>query len=361
MNSQIKILAVKYISGQTSEEEAEWFKAWIKESPQNEKYYIDLYETWHNSLIAKPEINIDKAYADFLARTSRTSMTGVFDEPERDIRIRHIWRGIAAAAAIVLCFSIGFYYFSKPVGKESEFIVFNVLKGARKHLILPDGSNVWVNAGSTLKYQKDFGRTSRTVYLSGEAYFNIAPSAKTAPFLVKTKDFVIRDIGTVFNIKAYSEMPVFEAAVLEGEVSVEGTFTRDTKTTAKVFLKRRQVLKIDTRRVSEKVAAGSSLKRQEKARMPVQIQQINPEEEDQYIGWKDGLLVFYESSFGQIAKDIERRYNVKINFVDEDLKEFKYSGSFRSVKDVTTVFEIIRKTTPINYSVRGNEIFIRKE
>lgn len=353
MNSDIKLLVVKYITGQASEKEADWVRAWIKESPANEAYFAELYETWHNALISGHQIDTDKAYSEFLDRTGQKAEwagTG----------IRQIWRRIAAAAAIVICFSAGFYYFTKPASKESELTVVNVTKGTRKQLVLPDGSKVWINAGSTLKYKKDFGKTSRTVYLSGEAYFDIAPGDKKIPFMVKTKDFVIRDIGTVFNIKAYSEMPVFEAAVLEGEVSVEGRFNQNVKS-AKVFLKRRQILKVDMEHASRGEVAGPLSKSTYKADVPVQIQQLNPEEEDQYIGWKDGLLAFHDSSFGQIARDIERRYNVRVIFENEDLKEFKYSGSFRSVNDVSTVLEIIKKTTPINYSIRGKEILISRD
>ncbi len=355
MNSDIKLLVVKYITGQASEEEADWLRAWIKESPENEAYFAELYETWHNALISRHQIDTDKAYSEFLDRTGQ-----IAEPAERTgTGIRQIWSRIAAAAAIVICFSAGLYYFTGPAGHEREFTVVNVTKGTRKQFVLPDGSKVWVNAGSSLKYEKDFGQTSRTVYLNGEAYFDIAPGDKKVPFMVKTKDFVIRDIGTVFNIKAYSEIPVFEATVLEGEVSVEGKFSQETKS-AKVFLKRKQVLKVDIEHLSMSNAAGPLSKPTYKADVPVQIQQLNPEEEDQYIGWKDGLLAFHDSSFGQIAQDIERRYNVRVIFENEDLKDFKYSGSFRSVNDVTTVLNIIKKTTPINYSIRGREILISR-
>lgn len=353
MDSDIKILVVKYITGQASEKEADWLKAWMKESPENEAYFAELYETWHNTLITGHQINTDKAYTEFLSRTGQAAGPA----GRAAAGITQLWRRIAAAAAIVLCLSAGFYYFTRPPGNESELTVVNVTKGSRKKLVLPDGSKVWINAGSTLKYEKDFGETSRTVYLNGEAYFDIAPGHKKIPFLVKTRDFVIRDIGTIFNIKAYSGMPVFEATVLEGEVSVEGKFNQKAKS-AKVFLKRRQVLKIDIGQQSGNVAATAQSKLIE-ADVPVRIQQLNPEAEDQYIGWKDGLLAFHESTFEQIAQDIERRYNVRIIFENKDLKDFKYSGSFRSVNDVTTVLEIIKKTTPINYSIIGDKIIIK--
>ena len=360
MDSEIKILLVKYISGQASAEEAKWLKAWIKETPANEEYYIELYEAWHNALIIKHEIDTDKAYADFTERTGQAGAAGA-GAGSSGFNIGRLWKVIAAAASVVVCFSIALYYFAAGGEKESEFIVLNVSKGSREHVVLPDGSKVWVNAGSELRYQKDFGEISRTLYLNGEAYFDIAPSTKKIPFIVRTRDYVIRDIGTVFNIKAYTDMSVFEAAVLEGEISVEGKFNQDLKEPAKVFLKRRQVLKVDNREMTGGAGIGLSQERPPKAIAPLQIRQLNAAEEDQYVGWKDGLLAFNDASFGEIALDIERRYDVKIIFEDEDLKGYKYSGNFSSVNDIHTLFDIIKKTTPIDYSIRGKEISIKKD
>ncbi len=355
MNNDIKILAGKYITGQASEEEKRLVKQWIRESPENEAYYVQLYETWQDSMHARPDlIDTDLAYRKFISKV----------EPGRLVyrSLNNKWVKIAAAALVVFICTLGVYYYnSRNDDSQAKWLIVKVANGKTRKIILPDGSIVWINAGSSLKYKKDFNLISRDVYLSGEAYFDIAPSKKNIPFLVQTDHFVIHDIGTVFNIKAYPDGSLFEAAVFEGKVSVEGRFGGDPEEKSKVFLSEKQVIRINTDKLAGKSGkrAGSQDVKSNINEL-VKVVEVTPSQIDEYKGWKDNFLVFDGDTFQQIARDLERRYDVKIAFKSSELQDYKYSGSFRDIKDINTVLEIIKKTTPIDYTIKGTEITIGK-
>jgi ferric-dicitrate binding protein FerR (iron transport regulator) len=221
-------------------------------------------------------------------------------------------------------------------------------------LTLPDGTLIWLNAGSELKYSEEFGKESRTVYLKGEAYFDIAKSNRNIPFLVKTDKFTIRDVGTVFNVKAYPDEKIFETAVVEGKVSVEGPLTDNSYQNSKVFLDAHQLLKITKVSTSSpRKAALENVKTE-----PVKVEQIEPSAIEEFNGWRNDLLIFQEDSFEDISKVLERRYNVTIQFESEVLKNYKYTGTFKNLDNISKVLQVIKETTPIKYIVQNQLIVI---
>jgi len=348
MNEDIKISIVKYITGQASEAESFEVKEWIKSSPENEAYYIQLYETWHNSLyINKDSVDVDKAFNTFYRKNIEPDVPAY-----RRLTLGRHWLGIAASL-VLLCMA-GIYYYKKNNTAE-QWLTVKVAKGTTRKLTLPDGSSVWINSGSNIRYSRAFGVNNRTVFLSGEAYFDIAPSGKNIPFLVKAGQFTIRDVGTVFNVKAYPDEKIFETAVVEGKVSVEGVLTENADYQSKVFLDAKQVLKIN-RQASVSMAKPKNVKTE--SLEPVKVVQIEESQFNEYNGWKDNLLVFENDSFEEIAKVLERRYNVKIFINDENLKGYHYTGTFRNLSNINTVFKVIKETTPINYVVNGNAITV---
>ncbi|WP_207535231.1 FecR family protein [Desertivirga arenae] len=345
MNEDIKTTLVKYITGQADETESAEVREWIKSSSENQELYFQLYEAWHQSLEAQGSIDVDAAYASFAEKNIA-----------RRTLIKRLYKALRVAAAIILLpLSIGAFYkvFSNP--PEVSFKVVKVPKGTPRKLKLPDGTLVWLNAGTELKYSEDFGKDNRTVYLVGEAYFDIAKSDANLPFLVKTDKFTIRDVGTVFNVKAYPDEEIFETAVVEGKVSVEGPITENSSQNSKVFLDAHQLLKIT------KVATNSGT--HEVASVndevePVKVEQIEPGAMNEFNGWRSDLLIFQEDSFEDIARILERRYNVTIQFESEGLKNYKYTGAFKNLDNISKVLQVIKETTPIKYTVQNQQITI---
>jgi fe2+-dicitrate sensor, membrane component len=131
------------------------------------------------------------------------------------LRTRHRWLRFSAAA-VVLTFLSTFtvFHLTKHHGSEQFFTV-EAPQGTRSHITLYDGTQVWLNAGSTMSYTSDFNNTSRDIHLSGEAYFEVAYNEKL-PFRVKARGCTLTVLGTRFNVSAYDEDPTVQAALIEG-------------------------------------------------------------------------------------------------------------------------------------------------
>ncbi|HEY9196898.1 MAG TPA: FecR domain-containing protein [Mucilaginibacter sp.] len=345
-NEEIKLLLVKYITREADEKEVEEVRAWITAHAENEQYFAQLYETWQNMLHLNPEvIDRDKAYHKFYQATQ---------PPPVKYRQLKTWAKVAAAIAVfgVLAALLAGYY-TQNVQSVKRVAAGN---GGIKKIILSDGTLVWLNAGSTLNYNNGFNKTNRTVYLEGEAFFDISPGRKNIPFLVNTKNYTVRDIGTKFNLKAYANDSFFETTVVKGEISVEGNVNNNAHEMSRIYVKPHQVLRIlypktEKYAIKPDDAAANDLNE-------IQVLQVDSAKMDRYDGWKDDLLVFDGNTLDEISKVLERRYNVKIILNDAGLQHIRYSGSFRNVSSINKVLEIIKGNTAINYTINGNIINI---
>lgn len=349
-----KVLITKYVTRQANDEELALAKYLISTSEIHEEFYIQVYESWQQSLHYKiGYIDSEKAYTEFTRKSNvRDSGTGILK--------RMNWRKLSIAAAFVVLSAVSLYFINETQFKpkhitEISFTEIKVPKGLVRKLVLPDGTKVSVNAGSTLKYNIDFGKKSRTVHLSGEAYFDIAKG--DVPFIVHTDNYTIRDIGTVFNVKAYSDDLSFETMVVEGEVQIEGKLTIDSNKPQKVSVKKQQVFKLN-------YASGEAVQNLSDNEfsdiVEVKVQKLTPSQVEEYAGWTEDLLVFEGKSFQEIIKIMERRYDVDIVLKDNNLRNYEYTGSFRNIDSVEKALKIMKETTDIEYDKNGRVITIRR-
>ena len=350
MNENDKILIVKYITRQATEEESAMVKYLISSSKVHEDFYVQHYETWQKSLYYDiMAIDAEKAYAAFSAAEDKTTHT---------IRKPLITLSrLAVAASVVLVCALAIYFYTvSPTSKEQTQILaeneINVPKGSTRKTVLPDGTKVLINAGSKLKFEKGFGNSSRTVYLDGEAYFDIADNK--IPFIVKTNHHTIRDIGTVFNVKAYSDDFDFETAVIEGEVSIEGRLSLNSEKSETVSVKKQQVIKLNY----APVAILDQSKQPIADLIEAKVQKVNSSQLEAYTGWTEDLLVFEGKTFQEILKIMERKYDVEIVMNDVKLRNYAYTGSFKNVDKVEKALKILKETTDINYNQKGKIITI---
>lgn len=346
-----KILITKYITKQANDEEIALVKYLIANNKEHEELYVQLYETWQRSIYYKIGfVDSEKAYSDFLARVSnkKSNAGKIFN-----------WKSLSIAASIILISSIGLYfYFLNPlmgVGSQMpSHTEINVPKGSTRKIVLPDGTKVSINAGSSLILEPDFGKSSRTIYLRGEAYFDIAK--KDIPFIVNTDHYTIRDIGTIFNVKAYADDLSFETMVIEGEVQVEGKLAIDSDKSQMISVKQQQILKLNyAPSVKEIIPARKDFSEI----VEVKLQKISQSQAEVYTGWTEDFLVFEGKTFQEIIKIMERRYDVEIIIKDLNLKNYEYTGSFKNIDEVEKALKILDETTDINYKKEGRIITIR--
>jgi ferric-dicitrate binding protein FerR (iron transport regulator) len=351
MNEKHKILITKYIAKQASNEEIAMVKYLIDSSKIYEEFYVEMYEAWQKSIYYKTGfIDSEKAYSGFLNRA--------LDQKANPRKLLN-WKIFAIAASILLICSFGIYLynFKQPAVsdvKVSELTEIKVPKGVTRKIVLPDGTKITINMGSSLKFEPGFGKTSRTVHLNGEAYFDIAKNP--IPFIVNTDHYTIRDIGTIFNVKAYSDDLSFETMVIEGEVEIEGKLKIDSDKPQKISVKKQQIFKLNYA-PSE---AGTIQKEQDFSDIvEVKVQKISSAQAEVYTSWTEDLLVFEGKTFQEIIKIMERRYDVEIIIKDWKLRNYEYTGSFKNINEVEKALKILKETTDINYEKNGRIITIR--
>ena len=350
MNESDKILITKYITKEANEEEIAMVKYLIESSIIHEEFYVQSYDAWQKSIYYNiSAIDYEKAYLEFLSDVSEEK-GGTVPLFNRSF--------LAIAGSIIFACLFGLYFYnSRPnsaaVAKEVELREITVPNGSTRKVVLSDGTKITINMGSSLKIEPGFGKSSRIVHLNGEAYFNIAKNS--IPFIVNTDQYTIRDIGTIFNVKAYADDVSFETLVIEGEVEIEGKLRIDSDKPQKVSVKKQQIFKIN-------YASANSVVQTEKDFtdiVEVKIQKISSAQAEVYTGWTEDLLVFEGKTFTEIIKIMERRYDVEINMEETKFGNYEYTGSFRNVNEVEKALKILKETTDIEFEKNGRVVTIR--
>ncbi len=197
--------------------------------------------------------------------------------------------------------------------------------GFRMNITLGDGTQVWLNNGSKLRYPYQFKGNSRRVFLTGEAYFKVEHSDRI-PFIVETADLEVKATGTSFNVNAYPDEDFTETTLVEGSITV---YDRSRNRKIKDMFPN-EYLKFDAEKnVSE-------LKSDE----PI----------DKYISWKDGILIFKNDSVTEIARKLSQWYNVDVRISDERVNKFTFTATFYG-ETLSQVLELLSLPSPVNYKL----------
>jgi ferric-dicitrate binding protein FerR (iron transport regulator) len=267
------------------------------------------------------------------------------------------------AAILIFFFSAGsiitYFLLIKSERQAITYNEINVPFGARSQVSLPDGSTVWLNAGSKIRYQNFFNNQSRQVYLEGEAYFKIAKNS-ALPFTVKTDELNIVALGTEFNVKAYNDEKIIETTLVEGAVSIVNKPNTNAGNKQEVYLKPCQK--------AVYIKSKQQMEIEEIQDIAVTNPEIiHPEEGSLYIAskvdtnpiiaWKYDKLIFRGEELYTIAIKLERKYNISISFDTEDIKHFKFTGKLED-ETITQVLDVIKLTAPIDYVLEGKQVNI---
>jgi ferric-dicitrate binding protein FerR (iron transport regulator) len=271
------------------------------------------------------------------------------------------WRALAIAASLITIIVLGVSIEQQHKG-DTEPAIFKTItasKGTKNHFLLPDGSRVWLNAGSSLTYPTSFVKDSvRAVDLSGEAFFEIRHD-ENHPFVIHTEHMDIRDIGTSFNVKAYPDDILTEATLIEGSIEVKpkksGNYTLLSTPNEKLTVFNKQP-GIQLNKVRE---PGTKTIR-ETAEYALLQTSVKVNVADSLLAetaWLEDVLVFTNESFGELAVKLERWYDVTIRFEDEALKQKRFTGKFTE-ETIKQALEEIQLMKPFSFSIENSTITI---
>ena len=194
-------------------------------------------------------------------------------------------------------------------------------------LVLDDGTQVWVNADSRLKYPVQFVGKERKVFLEGEAYFIVAKDS--LPFMVSTSRGDVRVLGTTFNVKSYDEEVAMQATLVEGKVLVA---------------QGQKEMELAPGEQGTVTDAGIMAKR------AVDV--------DEFVGWRKGIYVFKKQPLEDIMRDLSRWYGVSVFFQNEGLKQVSFTGNLKRYDNINEFLDVLQRTGDVKYRINNNTVII---
>jgi ferric-dicitrate binding protein FerR (iron transport regulator) len=374
--SNINELIIKFLSGNSQPDEDAFILEWKKKSEENRHLFNMVKSIWIASSQLKYEskFNTRSALKILHRKTVNTSSFSRFSYINNNHILTNqvINRILKIAAAIILIFVLSgissIYLYRKLVVQNQESICrYEAPKGSRAVAYLPDGTKVWLNAGSVLEYSTNFNLKKREVKLTGEGFFKVKTN-RSKPFIVIADNLSIKAFGTSFNIKAYPEEKQIITTLVEGEVKIEGKgtnnklFTFEMKPKQRVvyfkdenFMPAKRVLPNNTLNEGRQDIVHNITALQSKPSVPIE-RDINVRTE-LYTSWKDSLWIIQSEKLEDLAILLERRYNVTISFTNDELKKYRFSGTIQN-ETLEQVFEIIRLTMPVSYSIEKGQVSV---
>jgi len=218
----------------------------------------------------------------------------------------------------------------KAIGPSaSGFNTIETPKGGQYQLIMPDGTRVWLNAMSSLKFPVNFGATERKVELNGEGYFEVAHNKKI-PFRVSVPGQQLEVLGTHFNVNAYANEKAIRTTLLEGSVMVQ----EDAQSKQVILSPGMQ-----------SVIAGGKLS----------VKEVDTE---LAVAWKNGSFVFNNDNLEGIMRQVSRWYDVDVEYKNEGARARLFSGSISRFENASQVLDILELTGMVHFKVEGRRITV---
>lgn len=332
-NKHIDELIANYLTEGLDKNALDELKTWIAASAENQQYFIRQREIWFSAVSreAASVYDKDKAFENFRNRVE--SQKEIQSTSRRGFSLSALWRYAAVVAIIIAVGCISYWQGEVNVKDTFADISVEAPLGSKTKLYLPDGTLVWLNTGSRMTYSQGFGVDNRKVELEGEGYFEVKRNEKI-PFFVKTKDLQLQVLGTKFNFRDYPEDHEVVVSLLEGKVGLNNLLREEKEA----------VLSPDERAVLNK------------ANGLLTVESVTASNASQ---WTDGYLFFDEELLPDIAKELERSYNVKIHIANDSLKTFRFYGNFvRREQNIQEVLEALASTEKMQYKIEERNITI---
>ncbi|MEG2341255.1 MAG: DUF4974 domain-containing protein [Odoribacter sp.] len=384
MQNDIEDLILGHLSGNLLPEEEGRLEGWLSESEEHRQTYVEYAATWNSSIIGyrrkmgfdeKDWQRVEKKYRSkrrqrmvyfslsvaaslllivgfghlFLAEEvvlpKEETMSDLLlsRKPEKVRLILSSGREIFVeqqmsaqeAGTTILSDSLGLSYKAKADTEKEQQIVYNELiipRSGEYRLMLADGTRIMLNAESSLRFPVRFSGDQREVWLSGEAYFEVARDERK-PFIVHLDKASVKVLGTAFNVMAYQNEHHTEITLVEGRVDIGADGRHE------LLLPGKQVVINNTT-----------------------LQMINREVDvQQYTSWKEGVLRFDDMSLEQLMHCLSRWFDIVFEFRQEELKSRLFTGGFKKYESIERILMMIQETNDVKFSVQDNKVIIDRK
>lgn len=314
---------LKYLTNKASDKEKEAFYASLQKNKPLEKEFLDARKVWDLAQLNNVRLSTKRKkqlFEEFWQRSHQ--------EIPREKRLVTVFLRYAAIVVLILAIPV-FYYLgrNKTTVSHDMLTTITCAPGDKSSVVLPDGSEVCLNSGSTIVFPNDFGNGQRQIRLEGEAFFSVRKNPKV-PFVVEASEIEVEVLGTDFNLKAYPEESEILATLVEGR------------------------LKVTSESESKMIMPNEKLVYNRSSRKMVQyrLSDTSPETE-----WKEGRFVFRNESLADLELEMERWFDVDIEFADEEVKTRRFTGILEreSILETISYFGISKY---VDYKIDGNLI-----
>ncbi len=389
---RIALLIAKEVNGEISEEELKILGEWRRRDDNNEALYCELlnsqkFKTW---LAARNLVDIEEGWANIIPKIRKES---------RIKSIKKVMRIAASFLIPLLIGGMAYFYISNQIsskkinqqkyvqirpgsskatlilgdgrsmildsigavslteidgtqiqkkegeisyqkkeetkGKSQVYNTINVPLGGEYKLTLADGTKVYLNSMTTLKYPVQFGPDNREVELSGEAYFEVVEN-KAKPFVVNTKEMKVEVLGTSFNVNAFEDSQNTVTTLVEGKVKLTHSLNSEYE----------QILNPNEQAILDNLTGKIALR-------TVDV--------NNFTSWKDGQLVFYDMPLESIMILLTRWYSAKVFYLNPEVKSIRFSGSLDKYDEIGKFIDIIDATHQVEVKIKDDTILFTKK
>lgn len=316
-----KEIFIRYFRGSLSEAEEKALFAWLEENEANMQEFMQERKLWDMILLNTPE-------------SSAITATKTEEANTIAIQLRKKWIGgfSKIAAVFLLAISLGIWLTLKFSEEPQAWNTIEIPIGQRACIRLADGTKVWLNAKSRFSFPDKFKNGQREVKLDGEAVFDVVHNEKSN-FIVKTKRFNVRVLGTKFNVYAYDNSSVFETDLVRGKVLIESLVSKQKP----IELKPNQM-------AAYQDETG--------------LFEIRTVDTRESLYWTEGVYSFNNQPLSSIIQRLERYYEVKITVKNPEILNDKFTGKFRYSDPIEVILEVVKKSKFFKFRKNGNEITI---
>jgi len=343
-------ILLKELEGTISDDEKELLNTWLTQSEENREWYNEFRNTWEitNRFNNIKRIDTAKALKKVKAQI-----------PEFKKRMSFIQRYNRIAAVLfipMLFFSVWLYLYQNSKPQSAIYKEISTSYGIKHKFNLPDGTIVWLNSGSVIKYPEKFAINKREIFLQGEAFFDVAKDP-SRPFYVNLGKLIVKATGTKFNVTAYPEEDIYETSLLSGKVELVKKDENNSEIVVCKMLPKQLAIynktKENIRLIDE---SDDKIEKTSESEVANNIKLSSGIiEHNKHTSWIVSKLVFRNDPMEEVIKRLGRWYNVNIILEDTLLYDYKYTATFID-ETLEQVLELLTLSAPIEYNIISPKI-----
>jgi ferric-dicitrate binding protein FerR (iron transport regulator) len=328
-------LIVKYNQGTLSREENQQLLEWVNQSAEHQQIFEDTQKLWQKSPNPAAEIDFDteKEWVKFSAHIQPLPSHKNADK-DSPAKVKHlkpwIWGSLAAAVALFLVAYVVFFQ-GTSIQDENKFVSKSSGNNGKHQYRLPDGSVVWLNENSTIRYPEKFDSGRREVYLTGEAFFEVAKDT-SKPFIIHGKRTLIQVLGTSFNLKTNPDEEMVEVTVVSGKVR----FSKEDSSGQNLIL-----------------TAG--MKGLYHTRLDSVYQAVNIDLN--FRAWQDNHLVFDNLQLKEVIMVLEKHYKTSIKPANPAILECRFTSTFKQAQ-LEEILQAITLSLDLHFHYENNRYIL---